>query len=172
MTTEPIEVRPARVDDAAELAELLNEIIEIGGTTAFMTPFDAEGITSHFIDSELGVSCIVAEAAEQIVGFQAVEWCDPRYDGPAPLPSDWTQISSFVRNGHGRKGIGHLLFLATLELVRDAGVTVINATIRADNVSGLGYYSSIGFVDYHRLVDVPLANGVTVDRIRKRFDVG
>ena len=167
-----IEVRLAHIDDSAELAELLNEIIEIGGTTAFMTPFDAETMTSYFIESEIGISCLVAEDGEQIVGFQTLEWCDPRYDGPAPLPADWTQISTFVRNGHDRKGVGHMLFPATLDRARAAGVAVINATIRADNVSGLGYYSAVGFVDYQRLKDVPLANGVLVDRLRKRFDLG
>ena len=167
-----IEIRTAVADDGTALAELLNEIIDIGGTTAFLTPFDAEAIRSKFIELELGISCVVAERRGEILGFQTLEWCDPSYTGPEPLPLDWALISSFVRNGHGRKGIAHRLFDTTFTHARTAGVSVIDATIRADNASGLGYYDAIGFVDFQRLKDVPLADGSKVDRVRKRLDLG
>jgi ribosomal protein S18 acetylase RimI-like enzyme len=48
---------------------------------------------------------------------------------------------------------------------------VIDATIRADNTGGLAFYSRQGFVDYDRLVGVPLEDGTPVDRLRKRFDI-
>ena len=167
-----IEIRTAVATDGASLAELLNEIVDIGGTTAFMAPFDAETIRSTFIASELGISCVVAESTGELLGFQTLEWSDPSYVGPEPLPLDWAVISTFVRNGHGRKGIGHLLFDATVARARQAGVSVINATIRADNASGLGFYATIGFVDFMSLKDVPLADDSKVDRVRKRFDLG
>ncbi len=48
---------------------------------------------------------------------------------------------------------------------------MIDATIRADNASGLAYYKAMGFTDWDVLRDVPLSDGRVVDRIRKRFDL-
>lgn len=39
------------------------------------------------------------------------------------------------------------------------GFTVINATIRADNVPGLAYYTKMGFREYKVDADVHLARG-------------
>ena len=39
------------------------------------------------------------------------------------------------------------------------GFTVINATIRADNVPGLAYYAKMGFREYKVDADVHLARG-------------
>ena len=63
------------------------------------------------------------------------------------------------------------MFAATLEAARAARVAVIDATIRADNTGGLAFYARQGFVDYDRLVGVPLKDGTPMDRIRKRFDI-
>jgi len=55
--------------------------------------------------------------------------------------------------------------LAAAEL---EGVVALNATIRADNVGGLAFYSTLGFVDYAIERDVPLSCGALVDRVSKR----
>jgi len=80
--------------------------------------------------------------------------------------------ASFVASAAAGKGIGQHLFAATKKAAMDAGAAVIDATIRADNVAGLRYYSGLGFVDYDLLKDVPLQDGTRVDRVRKRFDLG
>ncbi len=66
-------------------------------------------------------------------------------------------------------GVGRALFPATRAAAEELGLEFINATIRADNVSGLAYYSKMGFEPYDRLVQVPLLDGTPVDRIKKRF---
>ena len=48
------------------------------------------------------------------------------------------------------------LFAATVAWARAHGVTAMNATIRADNVVGLGYYAKRGFVDYATEPDLTL----------------
>jgi RimJ/RimL family protein N-acetyltransferase len=70
-----------------------------------------------------------------------------------------------------QRGVGGALFARTLRAAREAGITAIDATIRADNTGGLAFYARLGFVDYDRMVGVPLRNGAPVDRIRKRFDI-
>lgn len=161
-------VRPATRADAAAMAELINTIIAIGGTTAYEDPFDAASIDAAYIALPQLVSCFVAEADGEIVGFQGLM---RSFDPDDPLPDGWATIGTFARVGAVRSGIGGALFAKTLAAARAAGVSVIDATIRADNTGGLAFYARQGFVDYDRLVGVPLKSGAPVDRVRKRFDV-
>jgi ribosomal protein S18 acetylase RimI-like enzyme len=93
------------------------------------------------------------------------------FDPDDPLPDGWATIGTFARVGATRGGIGAALFDKTRGAAREAGISVIDATIRADNTGGLAFYARQGFVDYGRLVGVPLKTGAPVDRIRKRFDL-
>lgn len=161
-------VRPARQADAAAMAELINAIIAIGGTTAYEDPFDAASMDAAYISLPQLVSCFVAELDGAIIGFQGLM---RSFDPHDPLPDGWATIGTFARVGLTQRGVGGALFAATLQAARAAGISVIDATIRADNTGGLAFYSRQGFVDYDRLKAVPLKNGTPVDRIRKRLDV-
>ncbi|WP_026613601.1 GNAT family N-acetyltransferase [Ensifer aridi] len=158
-----INVRPARVEDVPVLCAFLNEIIRIGGTTAHETPFTHESFASHFLAGPGLVSCFVAEdGSDEPCAFQALE----RWDG---LPEGWVDIGTFARPHEKVPGAGTALFAATKAYARDAGFLAINATIRADNIGGLAYYSKMGFVDYKVDKAVPLKDGRPVDRISKRY---
>lgn len=161
-------VRRVSRDDAAELAELINAIIAIGGTTAYEEPFDEAAIDAAYISLRELVSCFVAEAGGKIVGFQGLM---RSFDADDPLPDGWATIGTFARVGQTQGGIGRALFEKTLAAAREAGINVIDATIRADNTGGLAFYTRLGFADYDRLVGVPLRNGAPMDRVRKRFDL-
>ena len=150
------------------MCAVLNPLIAEGTTTAHRTPFDPDRMQSHYIASPYTICCRVAQEGGAILGFQALEGPDPAY---GDTPEGWAFIASFVAPGQGGRGIGRSLFAATLAAARAAGVVVIDATIRADNVSGLGYYSALGFTDHEVLKDVPLSDGTPVDRIRKRYDL-
>lgn len=162
-------IRPAKAEDAARMTIVLNDIIARGGTTAHQTPFDAERMEHHYIASPDLISCQVAEIDGTVKGFQYLGWPSAAEDG---MPEGWSIIASFVAADAAGKGIGQHLFAATKDAATLAGVAVIDATIRADNVPGLRYYGGLGFVDYDRLIDVPLRDGTLVDRVRKRFDLG
>jgi L-amino acid N-acyltransferase YncA len=161
-------IRPARAQDAPQMSALLNEIIAIGGTTAHQTPLNAEEMLHHYIAPDRHISTFVAEHDTQIVGFQMLVWPDPDI---GPMPEGWGFIGSFVKVGQTGLGIGKRLFEATRGAAKAAGCRHIDATIRADNTSGLSYYARLGFVDYDVIRDVPLRDGTLVDRCRKRIDV-
>ena len=55
-----IKLRPATPADADRLAALLNQIIDAGGTTAHLNPFDGERLLNHYLAPPLAISCIVA----------------------------------------------------------------------------------------------------------------
>ena len=69
------------------------------------------------------------------------------------------------------KGIGAGLFALTCDLLRNAGLTQIIASVRADNAPGLSYYARIGFVDIGHDPDFSLNDGRVVGRVHRRFDL-
>ena len=149
------------------MAELINAIIAIGGTTAHEDPFDAAAMDANYISADGSIACFVAEDSSDLLGFQSL--AHPYPDDP--MPPGWSTIGTFARVGLTQRGVGSALFASTLAAARAAGMTTIDATIRADNTGGLAFYSRLGFVDYDRLIAVPLKNGTPMDRVRKRFEV-
>ncbi|MGI9434305.1 MAG: GNAT family N-acetyltransferase [Geminicoccaceae bacterium] len=141
-------VRTAQVSDAKPLAELINEIIARGGTTAHRRPFDEQQMIEQFINPPYGISCTVAVESLEIVGFQVLEWSDPNWPGPDKLSEDCGIIATYVALGCHGQGIGRKLFATTLAAAQAAGVRRIDATIRSENFGGQAYYDRMGFVDY------------------------
>lgn len=164
-----LDYRRATSTDAPAMAELLNRIISAGGTTAHQSRFDAERMLGHYIAPPLAISCFVALLDGQIIGFQALERADPDWQGEGKLPNDWAVIATFVAEGHRGLGVGRGLFDLSLAAARGAHVRAIDATIRADNALGLGYYSRMGFADRAVVRDVPLGDGTRIDRIQKAY---
>ena len=158
-------IRKAVSADAEELSNLLNEIILIGGTTALETPLSPAEFAEWFIDGEFPLACHVAEHDQLLAGFQSLS----SYGDP---PKGVADIATFARVNPKIPGVGRALFPATRTAAEELGLEFINATIRADNVSGLAYYTKMGFEPYDRLVQVPLLDGTPVDRVKKRFRLG
>ena len=168
----PVFIRPAEPADAEAMCALLNPIIAEGSTTAHRTRFDLERMVAHCISQPRRVSSVTAwDDGGRLLGFQTLEWPDPDWTKWASVPLDWGLIASFVARKARGRGVGKAMFPVTLEAARTAGMVVIDATIRADNMPGLAYYSRMGFVDYDRVSGVPLSDGTPVDRIRKRYAI-
>lgn len=160
-----IAVRPMREGDVAAACAILNEIIAIGGTTAYQSPFDLPAFAAKFLLGEEVICCHVALDEEGAVA--AFQWL-----GRNPnLPEACADIASFARPRDPVKGAGRALFATTRNFAKTAGYLRINATIRADNRPGLGYYSAMGFADHDTDRAVPLADGTLVDRVSKRLDL-
>lgn len=157
-------LRPAVIADAAPMCALLNRIIAIGGTTAHELPMTPDQVAGYYITGSQVICCHVAEMDGAIIGFQSVE-------RSAKLPEGWGDIGTFVSPDCQRSGAGAALFSATQAACRAAGLPAINATIRADNAPGLGYYARRGFVDYATDPGFALRDGRVVGRISRRFDL-
>ena len=52
-----IKLSPATPADADALAALLTQIIQTGGTTAHLHPFDGERLLNHYLAPPLAISC-------------------------------------------------------------------------------------------------------------------
>ena len=157
-------IRPATTADAADMAALLNEIIRIGGTTAFQKETTVE-ITEGFIRKLQTIGCIFIardRTTDALLGYQSLE-------AYPDLPETLGIIATFAKVGGVQRGIGSALFKATRAAAPALGFTEIDATIRADNTGGLAYYSKMGFLDHSVAKAVPLDDGTPVDRISKRL---
>lgn len=159
-----MQVRLAEDGDQNSFTEILNEIIAIGGTTAYQTPLDPSYFDQLIAPNDKAVFLHVAISKDQICGFQ---WIEPM-KGESPLLGD---IATFAKVGVSQKGIGTALFDATIKAGRAAGYQTLNATIRADNSGGLAYYEKMGFRDHSITRAAPLPDGTKVDRIHKRMSL-
>ncbi|MEM7717612.1 MAG: GNAT family N-acetyltransferase [Pseudomonadota bacterium] len=147
------------------MAEILNEIIEKGGTTAIATPVTADEITSWMQQEPSRSAWHVAEKPDgAVLGFQWIAPADY-------LPQDAAEIATFARIGHTGHGVGSALFKSTANAARALGYRWINANIRTDNEGGIAYYQSRGFETYGYKSGVRMDNGQVVDKVLKRFDL-
>ncbi|WP_037315677.1 GNAT family N-acetyltransferase [Ruegeria halocynthiae] len=160
-----IAVRPMMPEDVATACRILNDIIQIGGSTAFETSFSEALFRQSFLDGADKTFCHVAlDDQGDVAGFQ---WLGTNTD----LPPDCADIATFARRQPVLKGAGRALFAETSRQAVAMGFIAINATIRADNGQGLNYYDKMGFRDYSVDYGVPLRDGTPVDRISKRFEL-
>jgi len=158
-----VHVRRAGPLDAPAMAELLNAIIARGGTTAMTRPVTADGLADH-MDAPGAIWTVAEDAHGALLGFQWIE--------PAPnLGAGACDIASFVRIGETGRGVASRLFQATRDAARAAGLSWINAEIRADNDSGLTYYQSRGFERYGMIRGKRLQDGTIVDKVLMRCDL-
>ena len=153
-------LREARPEDAQPMADLLNEIIAIGGTTAHQHAMTAEDVRTYFLDGPAVETAFVATNDTGLLGWQSLG-----------LWQDEMHIGTFVSPQRQAKGVGTALFAATCSAARARNLTVIIAHIRADNRPGLAYYARMGFCDIGQDPGFALNDGTVVGRIFRRFDL-
>lgn len=159
-----IHIRRAGALDCTAMAELLNQIIARGGTTALTRPVSGDDLGAWMRSDPRAVWHIAEDDAGLLLGFQ---WVEPHPE----LGPQVAQIASFARVGRTGLGIGTRLFEATRAAAKAAGYAWINAEIRADNPGGLAYYQSRGFEDHGRIEGYRMDDGSTVDKVLKRYDL-
>ncbi|MGB0797787.1 MAG: GNAT family N-acetyltransferase [Planktomarina sp.] len=157
-------IRAARLSDAPAIIELINQIIEQGGSTAYQTPWTDEFTLKKMQTDTDRSSWIVALKGDTLMGFQ--------YFQPHPeLPKDAPSIATFVRIGAVKMGIGSALFHETLKAAHAIGYTWINATILEHNTGGHSYYASRGFQIWNIDTKASLEDGTQVTKISRRYDL-
>ncbi len=160
-----IAIQKGSTVDLRQTAELLNEIIAIGGTTAMTKPMSRDDLEGWLMANQDCSTWHVALTEDgTLLGFQ---WIGPWGD----LPPEACGIGTFVKADRTGLGIGTKLFEASVKAARALGYTWMDAEIRADNEGGLAYYQSRGFENYKRKDSVVLDNGTEVSKIHKRYDL-
>ncbi len=155
-----MDIRDTSPADAGPMAELLNAIIAIGGTTAHQEPKTPDQVRQGYIDGPDVRTSVLAEEGTQVIGWQSIDFWQGGF-----------HIGSFVRPGIQARGVGAQMFALTLERARAQGITEIIASIRADNVPGLAFYAKMGFEDFAQDPDFALKDGRVVGRIHRKLSL-
>ena len=157
-------IRRAGALDASNMAALLSEIIQIGGTTALTGAVSAADV-QEWMDGSKRAAWHIAETDDgELVGFQWIEEV-------TALPPEAAEIATFAKVGQTGLGIGSKLFAATKAAAEELGYEWIRANIRADNEGGLTYYQSRGFENYGRIDGYRMGDGQIVDKVLKRYNL-
>lgn len=156
-----MKIRKVTLEDAADMAVLLNEIIRIGGTTAITVELSEAAMKELIKKNEAQAAWHLADDNGAVKGFQ---WIAPHPE----LPPEICDIATFVKVGATKSGIGSKLMAATVKAAKELGYTQINARIRADNEGGLTYYTRQGFTDFDTAKGIKIGDGTIVDKVIKR----
>jgi len=139
-----METRAASANDAEGMGQVLREIIEHTGRER---PNDVDFVIGRYIADPTSIRCTVAIGGSgNIVGFQSLKKAVA--GNPYDTPEGWGIIGTHISPKAHRQGVGKLLFSATSEAAREAGLEKIDAYTGADNPSGLKYYEAMGFRTY------------------------
>jgi L-amino acid N-acyltransferase YncA len=138
-----IEIRDVRIEDAAEIAAILNPIITARCYTALDTPVTIEQ-EREFIRTfpARGVFLVAIDAASnRMVGFQDVS----PFGAFTHAFDHVGVIGTYVNLERRREGIATRLFAATFDAACRKGYEKFFTYVRADNDAGLQTYLRQGF---------------------------
>lgn len=129
----PLLLRPARLTEAAVLAEMSRDFIEHGLAWRY-TPLRMARLTRN---RETTVLVASDEAAGAIHGFAVMQFGETH--GHLSLLC--------VQPMHRHRGIGRRLVAWLTASAQVAGLQEIRLELRADNASALAFYRRLGFVE-------------------------
>ena len=136
-------VRKANVDDAEQVAAVLNAVIAEGMFTLFDRPFSVED-ERNFI-SLLGTrsALYVAAIDGEIVAVQSLDL----FSNLAQSTSHVATMGTWLRGDVRGRGIGRLLATESFRFATGNGYTKVVIHVIADNERALRFYRCLGFGD-------------------------
>jgi L-amino acid N-acyltransferase YncA len=136
-------VRPARVDDAADVVDILNPIIASKAFSVLDTPFTADAEREYIRNfPERGIFLVAERARDgKVIGFQDVE----PFAAYTHAFDHVGVIGTFVQEGSRRQGVAARLFNATFAAAREKAYEKLFSYVRADNPGALQTYLARGF---------------------------
>lgn len=138
-----IVVRPVTVDDAEEVAGVLNEAIVGGRHSLLDTPFSVEDERTYIAGyPERGVFNVAELAGEGVVAAQSLERFSPYV---THAHDHVLSMGTWVRESFRRRGVGTRLAHASFAQARERGFEKVFTDIRADNVESLAFHLALGF---------------------------
>jgi ribosomal protein S18 acetylase RimI-like enzyme len=135
-----IEVRRGSLEDAGQISEVINSVVEEGRFTSLKkhTAEEERAFMESLGDRE---AIFIALVGGKVVGIQSLtefaKWSDSM--------SHVGNILTLVREDFRGKGVGRKLAEKTLQFARDKAYKKISTYIIADNQIAVEYYKSLGF---------------------------
>ena len=136
-------IRPVRVEDAADLVDVLNPIIEAGGYTVLDTRFSVDAERDYLVGfPQRGIFHVAERRGDRaVVGCQSIE----PFATYTHACDHVGVIGTFVSLSLRREGIGRRLSEASFAEAKRKGYEKLFSFVRADNGDALAFYRGLGF---------------------------
>ncbi|MGI8857567.1 MAG: arsinothricin resistance N-acetyltransferase ArsN1 family A [Thermomicrobiales bacterium] len=144
MVVEDVSVRPARVDDAAAIAEIYNQ-----GIRARIATFETEErspeerrawLASHDERHPVVVATVIEAGSERVVGWAATDGYRTRacYAGIA-------EFSVYIHEAYRGRGVGVVLLTGLLDAAERAGLWKLLSRVFPENAASRALCAKVGF---------------------------
>ena len=154
--TDGVRVRPALLEDAPALTELLRDFLRFEGK-AEASELSVEQLTDWAFGPDPAFDLLIAEAEGVVVGYVAFYRAFTLFKGGPVLLIE----NLFVAEAARRLGVGRRLVEAAAEEARRRGYQRIELHVRSDNPESHAFYESLGFFapgeHVYRIEDAALA---------------
>jgi ribosomal protein S18 acetylase RimI-like enzyme len=133
--------RLANIEDSAVIAQLMTQLIEVGGYESRQVPPEQiENNLRKMADSD-AYQVLLAEDEGQVVGLLGLSF---RHTLFHPAPSALID-ELVVERGHHRRGVGRQLIAEAIERCRAAGCCEIEVSTERSNEVAQEFYRRHGF---------------------------
>jgi ribosomal protein S18 acetylase RimI-like enzyme len=133
--------RLANIEDSAVIAQLMTQLIEVGGYESRQVPPEQiENNLRKMADSDV-YQVLLAEDEGQVVGLLGLSF---RHTLFHPAPSALID-ELVVERGHHRRGVGRQLIAEAIERCRAAGCCEIEVSTERSNEVAQEFYRRHGF---------------------------
>lgn len=143
----PIVVRPATLEDAAGILQVLNTIVREQRFTALDRELSLQEELEFLGRRGPREAIFVAEQGERILGFQGLDPFMPAIDAMSHV----AQLGTYVLPAHWNQGIGRRMFAASCDFARAHGYQKMVIYVRAGNEQAQDFYRHLGFEVVGRL---------------------
>ncbi len=138
-----IVIRKATVNDAGQVADVMNAVIAEGKYTLLDRPFSEEEERAFILSLSDRSAVYVAEIDGETVGVQSIGLFTDYADSVRHVAT----MGTWLRRDFRGRGIGRLLAEESFKFARSVGYMKIVIQVLADNESALLFYRTLGFQD-------------------------
>jgi phosphinothricin acetyltransferase len=134
-----VQIRHARTDDAAAIAEIYNHSVTTSTDVFDLVPRTVAE-QEEWLSARSGVHAVLVADDGGVAGFASLS---PYKSRPAYRTT--VECSVYVRHDRQRLGIGRLLLGRLLDLAVDHGFHAVIARIASENEASIALHAALGF---------------------------
>ena len=133
-------LRPATIEDAEQIRAIYNLEVETSTATFDLVPRSVEDQRAWLLDRSGAFTVIVAEEAEEVIGYAAIS---PYKERAAYRTT--VENGVYVRRDQQGKGVGRALLSEMVRVAKANGFHTIIARIERGNESSIALHRACGY---------------------------